>query len=118
VGTYNTEELLRLVRDNPDLRIIPMVDTEVVYDDSYSSWAGAWGYAYIDDLYVDELNGSMKLRSMCFDELVESTESDIEIEYEIESVPLPCDEEVERMATNRVNQLEWEKIIVVNIETL
>lgn len=37
-----TEELLKLIKENPDLPIVPMVDSEVVQDD-FGYWLGAWG---------------------------------------------------------------------------
>jgi len=39
------EKLFRLMRENPDLPVVPMVDSEVVADDSYSYWMGYWGNA-------------------------------------------------------------------------
>lgn len=39
----NAKELIRLIQENPDLPIIPMVNEEVVADDSYTYWMGEWG---------------------------------------------------------------------------
>ena len=33
-----TEELLKLIKENPDLPVVPMVNDEVVGDDSYRYW--------------------------------------------------------------------------------
>ena len=41
------KELLELIKQRPDLPIIPMVDSEIVYDDSCSRWMGSWGSAEI-----------------------------------------------------------------------
>ena len=41
--TENTKELLKLIQENPDLEIVPMVDSEVVADDG-GYWLGNWGY--------------------------------------------------------------------------
>ena len=43
--TENTKELLKLIQENPDLEIVPMVDSEVVADDGYTWWLGKWGYS-------------------------------------------------------------------------
>ena len=43
--TRETEELLKLIRENPDLEIVPMVDSEVVADCGYTWWLGKWGYS-------------------------------------------------------------------------
>ena len=38
----NREELFRLIKENPELPIVPMVDAEIVADDC-GYWIGAWG---------------------------------------------------------------------------
>lgn len=47
-----TEELLNLIRENPELPVIPLVDTDVVADDCYSWWLGQWGYAKVTEYYI------------------------------------------------------------------
>ena len=39
----NREELFRLMREHPELPVIPMVNTEVVADDDYTWWMGSFG---------------------------------------------------------------------------
>ena len=46
------EEFLKLVQENPDLPIIPMVDSEVVCDDTYTYWMGRWGPSVVTEYYV------------------------------------------------------------------
>ena len=47
------EKLLNLVRENPDLPIVPMVDGELVADtDGY--WMGKWGKCEIGEYYLGE----------------------------------------------------------------
>ena len=46
------EELLKLMQENPDLPIIPMVGTEIVADDCYSYWIGSWGRSEVTEYYV------------------------------------------------------------------
>lgn len=41
--------LLELVKQNPDLPILPMVDSEIVGDDGYCRWMGSWGDSYIGE---------------------------------------------------------------------
>lgn len=48
----NVEKLLDLIRENPDLPVIPLVDSEVVADDGYSYWLGKWGTAEITEYYL------------------------------------------------------------------
>lgn len=45
-------ELLELIKGNPDLPIVPMVDSEVVSDDSYGRWMGSFGGSYVGEYIV------------------------------------------------------------------
>lgn len=45
-------EIIKLIEENPDLPIVPMVDGEVVGDDSYQYWMGAWGKAVVTEYYL------------------------------------------------------------------
>lgn len=47
-------QLLDLMKENPHLPIVPMVDAEVVADDSYGFWMGSWSNAYLDKYYKGE----------------------------------------------------------------
>lgn len=53
------KEFLRLIEENPNLPIVPMVDCEIV-GDGYGRWLGAFGYAYVgeyalyDDRFYDD----------------------------------------------------------------
>lgn len=46
--------LLDLIKENPHLPIVPMVNAEVVADDDYAWWIGAWGNAYLEKYYEGE----------------------------------------------------------------
>ena len=50
--TNNIKDLLTLIQENPDLPIVPMVDGEVVGDNSYNYWLGKWGNSYVTEYYV------------------------------------------------------------------
>jgi len=50
--TEKTKELLDLIKANPDLPVIPMVDYEVVCDDCCTYWMGSWGNAKVDEYYI------------------------------------------------------------------
>lgn len=41
--TNNIKDLLKLIQENPDLPIVPMVDQEIVADDNATWWLGKWG---------------------------------------------------------------------------
>lgn len=49
----NRAELFRLMQENPDLPIVPMVNSDVVADDC-GYWLGAWGRAYVDEYFISE----------------------------------------------------------------
>ncbi len=46
------EELFQLIKDNTDLLILPMVDSEIVADDGYSRWTASWGSAYVGEYII------------------------------------------------------------------
>ena len=47
----NIEQLLQLIKDNPDLPIVPMVDSEIVGDDCCQNWLGKWGRSEVTEYY-------------------------------------------------------------------
>lgn len=107
----NVQELLRLIQENPDLRIIPMVYTECVGDDCHCSWASSWGKARIDEVWFSD--EKIYALSLDFDELVED-------EYE-RLLPENCTDEaykekIEKQAEENVNAYDWEKVILVDID--
>lgn len=61
----NITELLRLVKENPDLPILPLVDGDIVVGGEYGWWLGAFGRCYIDEYIIDEWygDGCVRLKS-------------------------------------------------------
>ena len=49
----NREELFKLMQENPELPVVPMVDYEIIGED-YGRWLGAWGSSYIGEYLVGE----------------------------------------------------------------
>ena len=43
-------EIIKLIEENPDLPIVPMVDSEVVADDG-GYWLGKWGRCEVTEYY-------------------------------------------------------------------
>lgn len=105
----NWEELFRLIQDNPDLPIVPMVDGEIPGDDS-GYWLGAWGSARIDEYLLTHNREWMVFKSDgdVFD-VLERHLSDGEYEQ------LPESEEECRAV---YNALPWTKAIIVYINSL
>lgn len=46
-----TNELIKLIQENPELPIVPMVDSDVVCDDG-GYWMGAWGCCEVTEYYL------------------------------------------------------------------
>ena len=46
--------LLELMKENPHLPVVPMVDAEVVADDTYGTWLGSWHDSGLDKYYKGE----------------------------------------------------------------
>ena len=107
----NVKILMDLIKENPNLEILPMVCSEVVFDDSYSTWMGAWGTANIDEYHHSD--DRIYFKKLDFEELVEKFIDDNYEEY-----PNLTDEELEKLAEKEVNNLEWTKAIVVNINSI
>lgn len=114
----NINKLLKLIKENPELDIVPMVDGELGGDD-YAYWLGDWGYAEIDDVHFGDC-GRVYFRSEDTEELVEKY---CEFIYEDEhpnitaSTPLSLEEDskIEKKAERLVSNLDWETFITVKI---
>ena len=102
----NIKNLLKLISENPDLEILPMVDSECVQSDDYSSWMSAWGNARVDYYYCSDERIYFKYHD--FEELVEKfIDDNCEEDF--------ADEEFEKIAESKVEAYEWVKAIIVNI---
>lgn len=104
----NTAELLKLIQENPELPIVPMVDSEIVADDSYGRWLGAWGSSYIGFYLVGE--EKVHFREDDDFEEIESALTDGAINYE--EFEAMTDAEAEAAYAS----LPWTKAIIVNID--
>jgi len=100
----NIKNLLKLIQENPELRIVPLVDTECVPNDDFGSWVAGWGSAEVDEIWISDER--IYLKSEDYDELIEEAMEEI-----------VCDDEsqLEILAENKVDNLEWEKVIIVRI---
>lgn len=100
----NREKLLQLIRENPDLPIVPMVDSEVVADDFCAYWMGSWGSARIDQFldtgerifFSDDDPEDVLTEIKGWDWYSEATDEDIDAEFKA---------------------LPWERAIVVYINS-
>ena len=104
----NVSELLELIKKNPDLEIIPMVDYEVIGDD-FCFWAGNWGNARIDEYY----NSNERIYFKYYD--FEDVTQQILDKLTDEECKDLDDEQIEKLAEQKADALPWVKAIVVNI---
>lgn len=103
------KHLLKLIEENPDLEILPMIDTEIVCSEDYGYWAGGWGKADIDEYWVKDER--IYFRSHDEDSLIENVACD-DIDEDLD------DKEAIKKAKKIVNGYDWQKAIIVRIETL
>ncbi|MGM0337693.1 hypothetical protein [Enterococcus sp. AZ007] len=101
----NVKTLLDLIKENPDLPIVPMVESEVVAGDDYTTWLGSFGKAEIDHIWD---NGEqIYFYSHDFEELVQNV---------LDEIPAAVDDKIaDKTATDAVDKYKWEKSIVVQI---
>lgn len=105
--TKYVEHLLQLIKDNPGVRIVPMVDYNVVCGDEYSSWVGSFGDSQVDFMTTDLDDDNIVLKSE-FNE--EEHRENLEDELD-----LP-EEDARKLADKLIKAIRWEKIIAVNID--
>jgi hypothetical protein len=109
----NIETLLKLIKENPDLEIMPMVDYEVCASDDFSRWLGSWGTAKVDEYYVPDFDEErIYFKSMDEDELSDKIFDRLE-----ENNPSWSDSYLEEQTEKMLSEIQWEKIITVNINT-
>lgn len=100
----NIEKLIKLVKENPDLPVIPMVETEVVAEDTYPRWMASFGDCRVGDFYMSEEKVYTDKNNLVED-LVENEYFDLD----------KPDEEIWRIAERQANKL-MTKAIIVNID--
>lgn len=107
----NIKNLLQLIKENPEVEIKPMVDSEVIADDCCNYWCGSWGNAKLDEYWVSDERIYFKEND--FEDLVQEF-----IDNNYKDYLNLTDEELEEIAEKKVNSYEWKKAILVYIETL
>lgn len=102
----NREELFNLMRENPELPVVPMVDGEIAGDDS-GYWLGAWGCARVDEYLLTQNSEWMVFKSD--DDVFDVLERHLTDE-EFEKLP-----ETEEECRPYYDALPWTKAIIVYI---
>lgn len=106
----NINTLLGLIKENPELEIVPMVDSEIGGGD-YSHYTAEWGTAEIDRYHCAD--DRIYFEKHDFEELVDDF-----IEYSYGEYKNLSDDELQEIAEREVSNLEWIKAIVVNINSI
>lgn len=112
--TEKTEKFLRLVKENPDLPIIPMVDSSFVADDDYGSWIGSFGDCRIDSYVSLKYYGEEKFFTRYGDEYILKEYFEEQIADELGADDIY--EYIEKLAREKIEKLPWIKAIIVYID--
>lgn len=107
------DKFLRLVQENPTLPIVPMVSYDVVDDDSYHWWLGSFVDCEITEYTCVEMyNEDRFVTRDDIDEIEEYFMNEFLDDNEELS-----DKEIERMAHEQAEALDWKKAIVIWVGT-
>ena len=106
----NREELLRLIRENPELQIVPMVDGEIPCD-ACGYWLGALGNVRVDEYIIsEEYDGQILFKSN--DDVFSTLKTYLNHE-EFKALP-----KTEEECRPYYDKLPWIKAIIVYIDAL
>lgn len=103
--TYkNNNDLIKLIQENPDLPVVPMVDGEIPGDDG-GYWLGEWGKSRVDEYLLTRDLVVFK----SYDDVFDTLERYLSYE-EFEKLP-----ESEEECRPIYDALPWVKAIIVFI---
>ena len=106
---YSCNNLIKLIQENPDLPVVPLVDGEIPGDDG-GYWLGEWGSVRVDEYLLVSNNDMVVFKSDddVFDTLERYLSSD-----EFEKLP-----ETEEECKLIYDSLPWIKAIIVYINSI
>lgn len=102
----NVTHLMELIKENPVLRIMPIVYTDIVTSDDFAWWMGGWGKAELIEIYIGEERIYLRDDE---DELID------EVAVLIQDIEGLTEEESYQKAETEVKNYPWEQIIAVRI---
>lgn len=108
-----TARLLQMIRENPDLPVVPMVNEEVVADDTHSWWLASFGMCSIDSYYSDDERVWLKADDE--DDLLDKWADDHEEELEGMTTE-EAEVYVNKHGAEWIESLPWIRAIMVWIE--
>lgn len=101
-----TARLLELVKENPELPIVPMVDAEIVCGDDFGTYMGGFGAARVDSYIIDPHN---MVQFKSDDDVIDVLERCLS-EAEFDALP-----EAESECRPIYDALPWKEAIIVDI---
>ena len=107
----NIKEILKLIDENPDLPVIPMVGQDIVAD-SFGEWTAEVGEAEIKKIciYEDAV--------IFYDESTLKTAGLLELDYDTLGIPESMSSgEANRRLKAFIDSLDWLEAIIIHIET-
>lgn len=99
----NLRELFTLISENPDLPILPWVDSDIVSDDGYMRWQGSWGSSHIVEYIMVEMYND-------YPEMIEKDDTERYENYLYDHGF--SEEEIQE----HIKNIDWIKAIAVNID--
>lgn len=102
------KDLLDLVRENPDLPIIPFVNYEVCAGDECAYWLGSFDLCRVDEYAIVEVHGED--RTYLKDDEEEIRDYYYDCTYGMD------DEEADAEVQRQMDRIEWTKAIIVFID--
>lgn len=112
----NLEQFIDLVKQNPDLEVICMVDQEIVPCDDYARYMADIGKSSVDEYYLKDER--IYLKSDDLEEIEEDLENNIYHEFYDTKEPLIEEEEQELKyeVYKAMKKIPWKKAIILNID--
>jgi len=110
--TTQTGTLLTLIKENPTLKIIPMVSSGCLTNANFNYCMSSWGKASLDEYFISDKK--VYLKSVDNEKIVKEYMETIGKGYHT----LPTNEKLKGMAQSMVNNLNWTKAIIVHIDAI
>lgn len=108
-----SEELAKILNENPDLPILCMVDGELCADDSCRRWAGCIGSAEVKEYICLDPDDNFYTYGQA---IFWKEDADELADLMCEDEPDERYEEAHKAAVEKVARMEWIKAIVLDID--
>lgn len=106
--------LLKLMEENPGLPVLPMVHSEIVGDDGYAYWMGAWERSSKEEYILT--NEGVRFRDDGGNDLGEMMTTVSQYDPWWENSIVDLDEaEQDKLLKEKYDSLPWKKAIIVYI---